>query len=131
MTAQHLLDANALIALLVADHERDERAASWAADVESFATCPIVEGALLRFLFRVGESRATARALLVALHDSPRHEFWEDSLAFVHVPLDHVVGHRQVADAYLAALAASRGATLATFDQALATALPGSVLLIP
>lgn len=45
--------------------------------------------------------------------------------------LTHVVGHRHVTDAYLAALAASRGGRLATFDQALAASVPDLVELIP
>ncbi|GAB2454206.1 type II toxin-antitoxin system ribonuclease VapC29 [Nocardioides hungaricus] len=125
-----LLDANALIALAIADHEHHDRAARWAADVERIALCPIVEGALVRFLIRTGESRATAAAILTAMHASPRCEFWEDSISYRTAELSHVVGYRQVTDAYLAALAASRGGRLATLDQALATALPESVELI-
>ena len=131
MTAAYLLDANALIALAITDHEHHDRAAEWAANVEQVALCPIVEGSLFRFLIRTGESRATAAAALAALHASPRCEFWEDSISYTTADLGHVVGHRQVTDAYLAALATSRGGRLATFDQALATALSHSVELIP
>jgi predicted nucleic acid-binding protein len=42
-----------------------------------------------------------------------------------------VIGHRQVADAYLAALAASNNSLLATFNHALAQAVPQHVILIP
>jgi hypothetical protein len=41
-----------------------ERSTTWAATVESFAVCPIVEGALVRFLLRLGESAATATEVL-------------------------------------------------------------------
>ena len=51
----YLLDANVLIALTVAEHEHHERASTWAATVNRFAVCPIVEGALVRFLVRTGE----------------------------------------------------------------------------
>lgn len=131
MSAAHLLDANALIALAVVEHEHHGRAAAWAADVERIALCPIVEGALVRFLLRLGESRATAAALLSAMYASGRCEFWTDSLSYTAAELGHVVGHRQVTDAYLAALADSTGGRLATFDQALAAALPSHVDLIP
>ncbi len=131
MSDPYLLDANALIALAVTDHEHHERAAVWAAEVTRVALCPIVEGSLVRFLVRIGESHATAVAWLSAMVASPRCEFWEDSISYTTADLGHVIGHRQVTDAYLAALATSRGGRLATFDQGLATALPESVILIP
>jgi hypothetical protein len=131
VTAPYLLDTNALIALVIADHEHHQRVARWARGVARIAVCPIVEGGLLRFLVRIGESSATATALLSALARADRCEFWADSISYVDVALDHVVGHRQVTDAYLAALAASRGARLATLDEGLAAALPDRVRLIP
>jgi hypothetical protein len=42
-----------------------------------------------------------------------------------------VVGHRQVTEAYLAALAATNNALLATLDEAVAQAVPHHVVLIP
>lgn len=54
----YLLDANVLIALTVQEHEHHARASTWAATVDRFAICPIVEGALVRFLVRLGESPA-------------------------------------------------------------------------
>jgi toxin-antitoxin system PIN domain toxin len=126
----YLLDANALIALVVADHEHHETLAQWAARLDAFALCPIVEGALVRFLVRAGESQGTAVAILTGLYDSGRCAFWSDSVSYAAVALDHVVGHRQVTDAYLAALAASRGARLATLDHALVDALPRQTELI-
>jgi len=131
VSTTYLLDANALIALAVADHEHHDRAAAWAAHVERIALCPIVEGALVRFLVRIGESPATAAAVLVEMHASSRCELWEDSVSYTAADLGHVVGHRQVTDAYLAALAASRGGRLVTFDQALATTLAEDVDPIP
>ena len=130
MSGTYLLDANALIALAVSDHEHHDRAARWAAGVDEIALCPIVEGAFVRFLVRAGEGHATAVATLSALHRSPRCAFWPDSMSYTAADLGHVIGHRQVTDAYLAALAASRGARLATFDQALTEALPAATELI-
>ncbi|MGO9960110.1 MAG: TA system VapC family ribonuclease toxin [Solirubrobacteraceae bacterium] len=131
MSITYLLDANALIALVLADHEHHDRAAAWAAKVDRIALCPIVEGALVRFLIRAGESRATAAMTLSSLHGSRRSEFWADSISYTAANLDHVVGHRQVTDAYLASLAASHGCRLATFDHALAGVLPNDTELIP
>jgi toxin-antitoxin system PIN domain toxin len=131
VSTTYLLDANALIALVLADHEHHDRAATWAAKVDRLALCPIVEGALVRFLIRAGESQATAAMTLSSMHASPRCEFWADSISYTAANLGHVVGHRQVADAYLASLAASRGCRLATFDHALVNVLPDDTELIP
>jgi uncharacterized protein len=131
VSAAYLIDANALIALAVTDHEYHDRAAAWVAQIERIALCPIVEGALFRFLVRVGESQTTASTVLAGLYASPRCEFWEDSISYTAADLGHVIGHRQVTDAYLAALAARYGGRLATFDEALAQVLPDTTLLIP
>jgi predicted nucleic acid-binding protein len=103
----------------------------WAADLERFAVCPIIEGALVRFLVRLGESTRAAKHLLRAVHEMTACEFWADSLSYAGATLDHVRGHRQVTDAYLAGLAASRGGLLATLDEALAEELPATVALVP
>ncbi|MRG59831.1 PIN domain-containing protein [Agromyces sp. CFH 90414] len=126
-----LLDANALIALVVEEHEFHERMTRWAAEAGPIAVCPIVEGALVRFLVRLGESADTCVAVLAALHRHPRVEFWEDSVSYLDADLAGVIGHRQVTDAYLASLAAARGAALATFDRALVASRPSCAVLIP
>jgi uncharacterized protein len=116
-----LLDANVLIALLVDDHVHHTAAESWFAGMPgNFATCPVTQGSLLRLLLREGQSAAAARAVLSQAAASPRHEFWPDDVAYTDVPTAGVVGHRQVTDAYLAELARSRQARLATFDRAMA-----------
>jgi uncharacterized protein len=116
-----LLDANVLIALVVADHVHHDAAEDWfAASDAPFATCPSTEGSLLRLLIREGRTAAEAQAVLTAVEDSGRHEFWPDSVTYSDVSLDGVIGHRQVTDAYLAHLARSRAGRLATFDHGLA-----------
>jgi uncharacterized protein len=116
-----LLDANVLIALLVEDHVHHETAEAWFAGItDAFATCPITQGSLVRLLIREGQSTQAATAVVSAVMAQPRHEFWSDDLGFDAVPLDGVIGHRQVTDAYLAHLARVRGGRLATFDHGLA-----------
>jgi len=127
----HLLDANVLIALTVAEHEHHERASVWLSSISSFALCPVVEGALVRFLLRVGESGSTAAAVLSGVHASERCQFWPDALTYSDVSLERLEGHGQVTDTYLAALAGHFGGALATFDSALAARHPDTCLLIP
>jgi uncharacterized protein len=127
----HLLDSNVLIAASTPDHSMHERAKQWFAASHRFATSPITQGALVRFhmRFAVKPSMYTAQKLIAALTASPRHEFWPDSIGYSSVPDRGVYGHKQVTDAYLAALAAANGGYLATMDEALA-ALHGHALLI-
>lgn len=126
----YLLDANVLIALVVREHEHHERASRWILQGDRIALCSVVEGAMIRALLRLGESHATAVAILTRLYGEAV-EFWSDELSYVDVPMKHVTGHRQVTDAYLAELAHRAGAKLATFDRGLAAALPDRVELIP
>lgn len=130
MSSSYLLDANALIALVIAEHEHHGRVTAWITEVDGVALCPITEGAMVRYLIRVGETAATASQLLAAPRESPTVELWSDSISYTDAPLGHVTGHRQVTDAYLASLAASHHARLTTLDQALAAALK-AVELIP
>lgn len=126
-----LLDANVLIALTVEEHEHHRRAAAWLAGVESVAVCPIAEGALVRFLVRIGESVSAAAEVLRLVHASPRCDFWPDSVSYADADIRGVRGHRQVTDAYLVALVASRrDARLATLDEALAQVSPDLTTLI-
>ncbi len=116
-----LLDANVLIALVVADHVHHDPAEAWLAELpDHFATCPITQGSLVRLLIREGRPPDTALTILSALAADRRHEFWPDDVAYVRVSLKGVVGHRQVTDAYLAQLAREHDGRLATFDQGLA-----------
>ena len=127
----YLLDANVLIALVFEEHEHHDRASVWIAGVDRFALCPVVEGALVRFVVRLGESADTAAAITRRLHEMPTCDFWPDSISYAQVDLSHVDGHRQVTDAYLVGLARAHDARLATMDEALARAVPDHTLLLP
>lgn len=127
-----LLDANVLIALVTQEHVHHERAASWAAGVDRFALCPVVEGAFIRFATRLGASAADAQEALRIVRRRRGFEFLPESLSYTDVDLGHVHGHNQVTDAYLAALAASQPeGKLVTLDEGLASDLPGSTVLLP
>ena len=130
MTA--LLDSNVLIALVVAEHVHHDFAARWLSEFDAgFATCPITQGSLVRFLVRTGHAAAAARDVVVAVESAVHHEFWPDTVAFSDVPVAGVVGHRQVTDAYLAQLARSRNGQLATLDSGLAHLHTDVAVLIP
>ena len=127
-----LLDANVLIALVVSEHVHHDYAAEWlAASDGGFATCPITQGSLMRFLLRAGQSSAAARDVVVGLEAADRHEFWPDAISFAEVGIDGVVGHRQVTDAYLAQLARNRNGQLATLDSGLAHLHSDVAVLVP
>jgi toxin-antitoxin system PIN domain toxin len=116
-----LLDANVLVALVVDDHIHHASAEKWFVEAGTgFATCPITQGSLMRLLMREGQSAESARSILREITASPRHEFWPDNTSYENMPIAGIIGHRQVTDAYLAHLARSYEARLATFDQALA-----------
>lgn len=127
-----LLDANVLISLLVPEHVHHDAAESWfVARDDQFATCPSTEGSLVRFLIREGRPASEAKAVLTAVADGPRHEFWPDQLSYRDVSLDGVIGHRQVTDAYLAQLARARQGRLATFDHGFAEMQADVADLVP
>ena len=82
-------------------------------------------------LVRRGLADPGATSVLAAVAERPRHEFWEDDLPYRKVHLRGVVGHRQVTDAYLAALSRRRGGRLATFDRGLAALHRDVAILVP
>lgn len=129
---RYLLDANLLIALLTREHVHHERAARWVMDQQEFAVCPIVEGAFVRFAVRMGMPVGHAVRILQTLRKDERFDFWPDSVSYANADMTGVVGHRQVTDAYLAALVAEvPGAHVATLDRGLAQARPQLATLVP
>lgn len=126
-----LLDANVVIALTHPEHEHHEGARRWAAAMDStLALCPVVEGALVRFMIRIGHSPATIQLLVARLTQVPGYQWWPDSVSYADIDLSAIRGHRQVTDAYLVALARSNGARLATLDVGLSETHPEGSLLI-
>jgi toxin-antitoxin system PIN domain toxin len=130
-TDRALLDGNVMIALAVADHVHHRAAMRWFSTTARFATCPITQGTVLRFLLRHGLTAAIGLEFLAALVHHEGHEFWPDDVAYSSAMLRGVVGHRQVTDAYLAALARHRRGRLATLDAGLVAAHADVALLVP
>jgi toxin-antitoxin system PIN domain toxin len=127
----YLLDCNVLIALATPDHSAHTRAMDWFSANVRFATCPITQGALLRFHLRFGNQATinSAIKILEYISESPKHEFWPDDFNYRYLPAKGILGHKQITDAYLAALAASRQSRLATLDEALAALHPAAFLI--
>lgn len=128
-----LLDANVLIALINPGHVHHDRAGEWFGSPErEFATCPMTQGALMRHYFRDTEKPTASGALelLSGIESMPGHQFWQDQLSFSEVSLAGVMGHRQVTDAYLVALALKHRAKLVTFDVGLSLLRPDATLLV-
>ncbi|MGD9584527.1 MAG: TA system VapC family ribonuclease toxin [Lysobacterales bacterium] len=123
MSSATLLDGNVLVALTDQAHVHHVQASAWFAAHElAFATCPITQGTLLRMLLRhqAVASAPAALAVLNGLMAHARHRFWPDDLGYAEVSWHGVLGHRQVTDAYLAALARHHHGRLATLDRGLA-----------
>lgn len=128
-----LLDGNVLVALACPTHVHHPAARNWFRQrTDAFATCPITQGTLLRMLLNLGvvPRAADAVAVLRGFVEHSRHRFWPDGIDYLHIDWKGVMGHKQVTDAYLAALARHNGGRLTTFDQGLAALHPDAVELI-
>lgn len=123
----YLLDVNVLIALSWSDHQFHDLAQRWFARNASkgWSTCPLVEAGFVRVLSNPAFSprAVTPQEATAALEEStrhPAHSFWPDSLSLAQVWENlgpHVMGHKQVTDAYLLALAIHHKGKLATLDR--------------
>lgn len=127
----YLLDTNFLIALLWPSHEQHDLAVKWFTRhrARGWATCPLTQAGFVRIVSNPAFSRDAVQPreaiqVLSANTAAKDHAFWRDefpvadAVAFAGVRL---MGHQQVADAYLLGLAIRRGGVLATLDQRIAT----------
>ena len=129
MKPASLLDVNVLVALFDPDHVHHELAHDWFAEHgrSSWATCPITENGFVRVFASPAYGAAVARIAdlverLSRFCASGGHVFWEDSASLLDAGLldwSAAVGHRQVTDIYLLALARARGGRLVTFDRSI------------
>jgi len=131
-----LLDVNVLIALLDAAHIAHTSASRWAAAHlhEGWASCPITQNGCIRIMSQpaypgaIPAAQVAARLAEAAQHG--QHAFWPDSLSLLQpgaIDWSRMLGHRQVTDSYLLALAVSNKGRLVTFDARVAiNAVPGA-----
>ncbi|MBZ5576590.1 MAG: PIN domain-containing protein [Acidobacteriia bacterium] len=130
MTKPYLLDVNLLVALAWPSHVHHREAQQWFArkGKSGFRTCPLTQAGFVRISSNPkfspeAVSPADAAQLLAEITGLPEHGFWPDDLTFEQAMgrIPHLAGHRQVTDAYLAALATAHGGILATLDRGAAT----------
>jgi toxin-antitoxin system PIN domain toxin len=122
----YLLDANLLIALAWPQHVHHAKAHEWFAKLgrAAWATCPLTELAFVRISSNPGiiPEAVTPREALMTLMKIvglPGHRFWSDEITPTKAATFDslaLVGHRQVTDAYLLALAQHHKGKLATLD---------------
>ena len=125
-----LLDVNVLIALFDDDHFFNGKArARFARPKLQIATCPLVENGVMRVLNAPRYSKLgplgfePVRQRLIQITKDTDHQFWPDDVSVRSagvIQFEHLLGHNQLTDAYLLALAVKHGGSLATFDQAVA-----------
>ena len=121
----HLLDVNVLIALCDARHEHHELAARWflAYAAQGWATCPLTQNGAIRIMsapaYPGARPVAQVMAQLQAMCAHGHHRFWPDAVSLVEAGTlnpAHLLGHRQLTDAYLLALAVHHRGCLVTVD---------------
>jgi len=128
-----LLDVNVLLALAWPNHQFHHAARARLASEETiWASCALTQLAFVRLFVTpavVGVAKPVQEALdvLTVMVSDPRHVFWEAMPALTtgdgedaEDAFRWVLGHRQINDAYLLALAHRHQARLLTFDQRLA-----------
>jgi toxin-antitoxin system PIN domain toxin len=132
-----LPDVNVLVALAWPNHVFHERARTWfeSEHRKGWATCPVTESGFVRVSSNrkvVPEARRPGDAILLLREMTalPGHEFWSDGTSVARsrwISPERLVGHGQVTDAHLCALALEHGGLLATFDGGVAEVLPRGV----
>ena len=131
--ASHLLDVNALIALIWEDHQFHDTMAAWFARhaKRGWATCAITQSGFIRVMNQpvLAKPVRTVTELAEALGQNvahPAHRLLPLDFDFADVLTcctGGVVGHRQVTDAYLLTAAFRADMKLLSFDTGLGTLL--------
>lgn len=129
---RYLLDVNVLIALLDAGHTMHIRATQWLArqSANGWASCPLTQNGVVRIMsqpsYPTPRPASLVAARLANACTAPEHVFWPADVSLLCAKLidwTNLLGHRQVTDAYLLALAVRQQGQLATFDQRIKTDL--------
>lgn len=134
----YLLDINVLIALAWPSHVHHRLAQDWFKRNRrrGWATCPITQTGFVRIssnpkFIDGAVSPGEALGLLRRVTCARDHSFWPDTLNITNedeMLRTHLLGHRQVTDAYLLALAIHQNGKLATLDDGISALLPDTEL---
>jgi uncharacterized protein len=127
---RYLLDVNVWVALLDEAHVHHAQAVALMERRKvKIATCPLVENGVIRVLNLPGYSKhgpagfeAVSQKLQQICSDVD-HEFWPDKVSLRsqgQVNWSRVLGHNQITDVYLLALAVAHQGCLATLDHRVA-----------
>jgi uncharacterized protein len=126
-----LLDLNALIAFLDAEHLHKPRIHRWWLQNRTYgwATCPLTQNGFVRVISQPSYSSpiSIGRAFdhLRRNTETDDHVFWPDDISLLDEQLIdcfRILGPKQLTDIYLLALAVKHGGRLVTFDRAIPTA---------
>lgn len=132
--SRHLLDVNAILALIDPAHVHHERAHRWFVDkaADGWDSCPITENGALRVMsnprYPNSQPMSTILASMASLFEVGVHRFVPDSISLFDDVVDssRLLSSGQVTDSYLLALAVHHGSKLATFDTKIVTeTVPG------
>ncbi len=128
-----LPDVNVLVGIVWPTHVHHHVARSWFDQIADtgWATTPQTEQGFLRMCMNASvvsrpTSAGQAIAMISALRDVGRHEFWPDDVdAVSFLPAaSHIQGYRQITDTHLLLLAQRHNGVVATLDRGMAQ-LPG------
>ncbi|MFK5644896.1 TA system VapC family ribonuclease toxin [Ornithinimicrobium sp. LYQ121] len=120
-----LLDVGVLLALMDPDHVYHERVHRWFAqdtDDDGWASCALTQNGFVRILSqpRYPNPVPVAHAVQVLRSSlaSEAHEFWPCDVSLTDDAIDatRLLGHRQVTDTYLLALAVAHRGRFVTLD---------------
>jgi toxin-antitoxin system PIN domain toxin len=131
-----LLDVNLLIALAWPNHVHHRAALRWFERNRrsGWATCPLTQSGFVRVSSNAralpeARSPREALALLRRIIALSGHVFWQDDISIAtsdFVDETKLVGHRQVTDVHLLALALRHEGKLATLDRGITHLVPSS-----
>ena len=128
---RYLLDVNVWIALLDEAHvHHADTLAFFGQENLEIATCPLVENGVIRVLNLPAYSKFGPAGFekvsnkLQEICAGMDHKFWPDDVSLRTVGMvdwSRVLGHNQITDIYLLALAKANNGCLATLDHRVAT----------
>lgn len=131
-----LFDVNVLIALLDAAHVHHARATQWLGENirHGWASCPLTQNGCIRILAQPNYPNSVPAVQAAArLREAVRtvhHQFWADDQSLLDDDLfnwTHLLGPRQLTDAYLLALAVRNKGRFVTLDRRVPlAAVPGA-----